>query len=53
MVIVIDVLHPDLDTPATALPEPLPVVEKPREDYSRITRVQVINIKGEIIDVQQ
>jgi hypothetical protein len=51
MVLVIDILCPDRnDSP----PEPAKARrdEKPQIDRTRLTRLQLINIKGELVDVE-
>ena len=51
MVIIIDLLHPDQDSPAES--STVAHVEEERKiDHSKVTRLQLINIHGELVDVE-
>jgi hypothetical protein len=51
MVIVLNVLNPELDDTAPAQPETADEVKTEKEDRTRLTRLQVISITGELVDV--
>ena len=51
MVIELDILCPDRNDSPTE-PKKAPKDEKPQVDRTRLTRLQLINIKGELVDVE-
>jgi len=52
MVITIDILCPERTE--TLVPEPKAHTdEKPTYDRAKVTRLQVINIRGQLVDVEQ
>ncbi len=53
MVLVIDILCPDRYDSPTELPKVVRTDEKREQiDRKRLTRLQIINIKGELVDVE-
>jgi len=50
MVIVLNLLDPDLDVTASVKPEQEAEDQEERKDRTRMTRLQVISITGEIVD---
>lgn len=52
--IVIDVLCPERnDSPTVEVEKPRADRQERSTDRTRVTRLQVINIKGELVDVEQ
>lgn len=52
MVIVIDLLCPDRNDSPPEVPMVPHIDEERKADRSRVTRLQLINIKGELVDVE-
>lgn len=52
MVIIVDLLHPDLDSPEESQTVTQNIKEERKIDRSKVTRLQLINIKGELVDVE-
>ena len=50
--ITVDVLCPDQNESPKCEPHTHNTDEKPSTDRSRVTRLQVINLKGEVVDIE-